>query len=115
MTDAQLHGRCPHAFVLDLCPECAPPKPERKASRGDARRFSHPGFQDMTGKVLAGCTVLRRAANVNGNARWLVRAACGHEVILDGIALRAKAKAGQEYRCKACRPKRPGTVRARRG
>lgn len=67
-------------------------------------------FVDMTGQTIAGALVVRRAANVNGNSRWLCKLACGHEQILQGIALRAAAKEGRTPRCKGCRPKRPGTV-----
>jgi hypothetical protein len=105
--------RCQHGFLAPLCAVChlvkAPPKPAKR--RGDPSRFHHPGFVDEAGRALAGCTVLRRAANVNGNARWLVRAACGHEVVVEGIALRDAEKHGRVVRCKACKPKRPGTVR----
>lgn len=72
-------------------------------------------FVDLTGKTLAGCRVIRRAANVNGNARWLVEAACGCEVVLDGIRLRSQAKSGNPWHCPEHRTKRPGTVRRRDG
>lgn len=116
--------RCAHGFErgLGLCPECreAPEARPRVPSseprrRGDVTRFSHPGFQDMAGETLAGAAVLRRAPNVDGNACWLVRAACGHELVIQGIALRAAHKRGGTLQCIWCRPKRPGTVMRRRG
>jgi len=115
--------RCRHGFLLGLgyCHSCEPSGPTRpkvcappaNVSRGDARRFAHPGFQDLTGRSLAGCLVLDRAPNVSGNARWRVRAACGHVLVVEGIALRAAEKAGRMVRCPPCRARRPGTVTRR--
>ena len=73
---------------------------------------NHPRFQDLTNQTIAGAKVTARAQNQdNGNAAWHCRLACGHEKIVQGIALRAAAKAGSIMRCADCRPKRPGTVR----
>ncbi len=108
-------SRCPHGFLPPLCAVCHLARaPAADKRRGDPARFSHPGFQDMTGRTLAGCTVLRRAPNVNGNARWQVRAACGHELVDDGIYLRRDEKEGRKILCASCRPKRAGTVRRMR-
>ncbi len=109
-------SRCPHGFLPPLCAVChlARARPQPTKRRGDPGRFSHPGFQDMTGRTLAGCTVLRRAPNVNGNARWLVCAACGHEIVVDGIYLRRDEKEGRKILCALCRPKRPAAVRRMR-
>jgi len=76
-------------------------------------------FVDMTGRRVGRLIVLRRAANVNGNARWLCRCDCGAEVIEEGIKLRrasAQFKAGERnypISCRACRTRKPGTVRRR--
>jgi hypothetical protein len=78
------------------------------ASRGDASRFAHPGFKDETGNVYGLLRVVRRAANVNGNARWLcICGGCGGQATVEGIALRS----GKTTHCSNCRPKRLGTVR----
>ena len=68
-------------------------------------------FVDMSGQTVGGWKVLRRAANVNGNARWLVQHHCSAqgEKILEGIRLRSTPP---KY-CDGCRPKRPGTVQRR--
>lgn len=76
----------------------------------DPGRCAHPGFQDLTGRKLAGCEVLRRAANVNGNARWRVSDSGGHEFIVEGIKLREAERRGRVLQCRECRPKRRGTV-----
>lgn len=81
--------------------------------RGDPKRFVHPGFIDMMGETIAGCVVLRRTANSAGNSCWVVRAVCGHELVVQGIALRQAEREGRSIRCRGCRPKRPGTVRRR--
>jgi len=62
----------------------------------------------MTGQTVNGWYVIRRAANVNGNSRWLCRHTCEQpaEVIQEGIKIRG---APLKY-CDNCRPKRPGTV-----
>ncbi len=75
--------------------------------RGYPARFAGP--PDMTGQSPGGWLVLRRAANVNGNARWLCRHDCENpeERIFEGIQLRSKPN---KY-CKNCRQKRPGAVR----
>lgn len=69
--------------------------------------FKHPAFVDMSGQTLAGVTVLSRAPNVNGNARWRVEhVACGHVSVRQGIELRDIAKQGRTVRCVECDPKR---------
>lgn len=115
-----MSDRCQHGFLRGkgLCPTCKTEEPVDRLRPPAARTkqrvpHSHPGFQDLTGQVLAGCTVLSRAPNLNGTARWNVRAACGHEIVLPGIVLRAADKRKSATRCRACRPKRPGTVRRR--
>lgn len=70
----------------------------------------HPAFVNMADKHLAGCVVLRRLPNVNGNARWRVRADCGHEFAVDGIRLRQLAKEGQRVCCRECKPTRSADV-----
>lgn len=63
---------------------------------------------DMTGRVLTGgARIIRRAPNVNGNARWVVKMPdCGHEFAVEGIALRAGEKSGRTLRCRVCPKKR---------
>lgn len=112
--------RCPHQILPPLCPSChrppaAPPKKTRARfakgrPTGDAARFAHPGFQDMTGVRVGRVLVESRAANVNGNARWHClcdseRGGCGGHFVIEGIQLRAAAKreGAEDYSCPACR------------
>jgi hypothetical protein len=61
-------------------------------------------FVDMTGQKFVGCTVLSRAPNTkNKNAAWLVKAACGHRVVIQGIALRGEHKRNPDLKRK-CGP-----------
>lgn len=83
-------------------------------NRGDASRFAHPGFVDLTGQRFGRLVVQSRAPNVTGNARWRCLCDCGGKVVVSGIQLRAGAKAGADMRCGDCRPKRPGSVTRRR-
>jgi len=62
----------------------------------------HPAFVDMTNKTIAGHRVLREAPSLNGTVRWVCLHRCGHEVIVDGVQLRAKPP----LYCPACRPRR---------
>ena len=59
-------------------------------------------FIDMTGATLAGATVVRRLPSVNGNTRWACRLACGHELEVEGILLRAISRKGGALRCRVC-------------
>jgi hypothetical protein len=71
-------------------------------------------FVDMTGKRVGRLLVLRRVANVCGNARWLCACDCDGECIVEGIRLRSVLKQGRvDYCCPECRPKRKGTVQRR--
>lgn len=74
-------------------------------SRG-GKGLAHPCLVDMTGEVIGDWTVLSRAPNVNGNARWLCRHQCGRTAVIEGIRLRSQPP----QFCDGCRPKRPGTV-----
>lgn len=71
-------------------------------------------FVDLTGKTIAGCKVIQRAASAksSGNARWHVMLPCGiHSEPVEGIKLRACEKNNRLVRCWTCRPKgslRPG-------
>ncbi len=84
-------------------------------TRGDASRFHHPGFKDLTGQRFGQLVVESRAPNVNGTARWRCVCDCGGRTIITGIALRAGVKNGHVSRCPDCRPKRSGTVTRRVG
>lgn len=67
----------------------------------------HPCFVEMTGKTLAGVTVLDRTANQDGNTAWNVRhTTCGHVDIKQGIQLRAYEKKGLAVSCGVCRKER---------
>lgn len=58
------------------------------------RTAPHPGFVDMSGKMLFGgsLSVLARETNTrHGHARWRVKfQACGHEDVYEGLQLRDK-------------------------
>jgi hypothetical protein len=77
----------------------------------------HYNFVDMTGRRCGQLVVVRRAASVNGNARWLCRCDCGSEVIMEGIRLRNESTRFRNglrsypLCCPACRPRRPGAVK----
>jgi len=62
---------------------------------------SHPGFVDMTGRVLGCLTVVERAANTrHGTACWLCRCnLCGEQTVEQGCVIRAKLP----QRCRNCR------------
>jgi hypothetical protein len=68
-------------------------------------------FVDMTGKTLAGVSVLSRAPDVTGNAVWRCEHPCGHVCNHQGIFLRAQQKKGLAMRCKVCEPPRGGRAR----
>lgn len=128
--------RCEHGFLHGLCvqPNCqhwdggrmprlsddgTPRTYNRRPAgmnetRGDASRFAHPGFQDLTGQRFGKLVVQSRAPNVSGTARWRCVCDCGARCVHTGISLRAAVKAGHKPSCGACRPKRPGTVTRRR-
>lgn len=58
---------------------------------------------DLLEQTIAGFRVTRRAANVNGNARWAGRVvACGHLAIFEGITLRQIDKRSCVVRCPVC-------------
>ncbi len=108
--------RCAHGTLRGFCElvTCAHWRgPSRKRSaatsdkkpRGDASRFSHPGFVDMTGKCIGKLVVVSRAPNVSGNARWHCKCDCGEFCVLEGIKLRDVLKRGStNYSCPKCRP-----------
>lgn len=75
------------------------------ANTGKAREGQY-NFVDMVGRELAGVVVLKRAANLTGNATWECKHACGHVARYEGIRLRAQEKAGRPLRCKVCDPRR---------
>jgi hypothetical protein len=66
-------------------------------------RDAHPKLQDMTGRALAGGSIVvveRAGAAGHGNAQWRIRfTACGHLALREGIRLRADEKAGARPRC----------------
>ncbi len=104
--------RCEHLIQAPLCPVChqRPSRPKKKRKPSDGPRGAHPGFVDLSGQELAGAVVLERAPNVKGCARWRVRAACGHERVVVGFALRAAHREGRSVRCEECSRKRPRSV-----
>jgi hypothetical protein len=51
------------------------------------------------GEVVAGCTILRRAADASSYLRWLVRLPCGCETIKEGNYLRKLEKKGGVPNC----------------
>ncbi len=118
-------SRCGHGFETTVvpCPEgCVSTEPAAKQPRrvvegNRPRKFGdtggHPGFVDMTGQVRAGATIIGRAANVNGNARWHCTLACGCAAILEGIAIREAERRGGLLRCRDHRERRSGTVQRR--
>lgn len=74
------------------------------------KRFTHGAFKDLTGKPIAGVDVVERVENSpNGNATWRCKLACGHERIMQGIALRDAERAGRLVRCLECGTTSPGT------
>jgi hypothetical protein len=74
------------------------------------KRFTHGAFKDLTGKPIAGVAVVERVENSpNGNATWRCKLACGHERIMQGIALRDAERAGRLVRCLECGTTSPGT------
>ncbi len=101
-------ARCAHGFERAVVPCCVCDGRDRSAtlpapsasnapSRGRPTRYA-------PGQMIAGVEVLSRAENQgNGNAAWLCRLACGHERIIQGIALRASEKARSAVRCRECR------------
>lgn len=87
---------------------------------GDAFNGRKPRGGDLTGKVLAGCTVLgRAAAMLKREAWWLVDASCGHRDALEGWILKARERRGEKHMCGECRrslgirksPSKSGEVR----
>lgn len=66
----------------------------------------HYNFVDLTGKTVAGVLIVRRAPNVNGNARWVCRFPCEHVRVFQGISIRAAASRGGKMACREC-PKQP--------
>jgi len=68
---------------------------------------THPGFKDMTGKVIfsGSAVVIAREQNApTGNARWKLRlTACTHEMTLEAIRIRQHEKLGTVPKCPACR------------
>lgn len=57
---------------------------------------------DISGKVLAGCTVIERVALNERNARWKLVAACGHVREMDGYYLRKMHREGHTVVCLRC-------------
>lgn len=104
--------RCEHLIQAPLCPAChkRPPRPKKVRQPSNGERGAHPGFVDLSDQELAGCVVLERAPNVKGCARWRVRAVCGHERVVVGLALRAAHREGRSVRCEECSQKRPRNV-----
>lgn len=84
-------------------PQVAPRADSTSAERGAIGR-AHPGFKDETGNRYGELVVVRRAANANGNARWLCRCDRGHEQVVEGIRLRAQ---GDKTLCAECSGKAP--------
>ena len=73
---------------------------------GENPEAAHPGFKDETGNVFCdgAVSVLRRAPNAIGNARWRVRFnTCGHEHTYQGIRLRVMRKTGKAPVCPVCK------------
>lgn len=54
---------------------------------------------DVTGKRFGKWTVLERAANNDGHARWLCRCECGNQRTVDGKSLRR----GDSTKCDHCK------------
>lgn len=90
----------------------APTTTEQKAAvalKGAAMRTGPHSFEvknsralDLEGQTLAGCYVLRRAADATHATRFLCKMACGHEEVVTGSDLKMEAKAGRIVNCKAC-------------
>jgi len=59
----------------------------------------------LEGETLAGCKVLRRAANATHATRFLSTMACGHDEIIDGTELKQAEKLGKTLVCSGCRAK----------
>lgn len=71
-----------------------------------AAGLAHPSFRDETGRRYGALTVVSRARNMNGNARWHCRCDRGHETIVEWIRLR---RDGEKVACPACSGKTPPT------
>jgi hypothetical protein len=112
-------ARCPHGFERAVVPCSVCSSRERSAARGgptaspDAPRRGRP-TKYSSGQTIAGARIVSRAENQgNGNAAWLCVLACGHEKIVQGIALRAAEKARSTVRCSEGCPKQAVTAAPR--
>lgn len=112
--------RCKHGNMKSWmpCSFChpaelgAPSTPEQKAAvalKGAAMRTGPHSFEvtnsralNLEGQTLAGCYVLRRAADATHASRFLCKMSCGHEEVVTGSDLKMEAKAGKTVSCKAC-------------
>lgn len=63
---------------------------------------SRTGIDHPPGTVLAGATIIRKAANGGNETRFLVLAARGHEHIFNGSTLRSKNRDGETALCPPC-------------
>lgn len=108
-------ARCPHGFERAIVP-CASCDARERSTTLPAPTASAPApcrgrpVRYATGQTIAGAEILSRASNEgNGNAAWHCKLACGHERVIQGIALRAAEKARSTLRCHEC-PKKPRAV-----